>query len=165
MIAGAQETIIMARLDSKCDAGGERCHWVQAQAGPDPTLPKTGSKAHRTKSRQAAVQRCARRAEEAGPPAENHAPPSKIAGEKNPTASPATPLSPTVRQALEDSGVFKSLFSEIAHAGWSDEELLALVAWSRADNPKKPGGLFMVRLHSGLNPPESYYSPPAPTVA
>jgi len=67
-----------------------------------------------------------------------------------------------VRQALEDIGVFKSLFSEIAHAGWSDEELLAPAAWSRADNPKKPGGLFMVRLRSGLNPPESYYNLPCP---
>jgi hypothetical protein len=33
-----------------------------------------------------------------------------------------------VRQALEDSGVFCTLFSEVACAGWSDEELLALVA-------------------------------------
>ena len=67
-----------------------------------------------------------------------------------------------MRQALEDSGVFSSLFSEVSRAGWSDEELLALVAWCRADNTKKPGGLFMVRLRSGLNPPESYYYPPCP---
>ena len=77
-------------------------------------------------------------------------------------AARASPLSSEVLAALEASGVFSSLYSEVAKAGWSDAELLALAAWCQSDNPKKPGGLFMVRLRSGLTPPEVYFHPPCP---
>ena len=130
---------------------------VQLQSGSDPPLPKARSKAHRTRSPKAADPASG------GSPSENRRPPLKTTGGKNPAASPPGELSPAVRQALADSGVFKSLFPEVSRAGWSDEELLALLAWSRADNPKRPGGLFMVRLRSGLTPPEAYYAPPCPT--
>ena len=90
-----------------------------------------------------------------------------MAPEKGPaeggSASARTELSAKVRESLEAIGVFNTLFPEVARAGWNDDELLALAAWCRTDNLKRPGGLFIVRLRGGLTAPDDYFQPPCPS--
>jgi len=87
-----------------------------------------------------------------------------MAPEKGPaeggSASARTELSAKVQESLLAIGVFNTLFPEVARTGWNDDELLALAAWCRADNLKRPGGLFIVRLRGGLTPPDDYFHPP-----
>ena len=71
--------------------------------------------------------------------------------EKNPQ------LPHDLENTLIEAGVFSFLLPEVARAGWQNDDLLALLTWCEADNPEKPGGLFMVRLRAGVVVPGKYY--------
>jgi hypothetical protein len=89
-------------------------------------------------------------------------PPDFNKGRRNSERSPATPstLDPEVARALLEAGVFSFLLPEVSQAGWKEDDLLALMAWCQADNPERPGGLFMARLRAGAEVPERYHEKP-----
>ena len=66
-------------------------------------------------------------------------------------------FSEVVRTALLDAGIFSFLFGEVAQAGRSEKDLLALLSWCQEDYPERPGGIFMVRLRAGAQVPARYY--------
>lgn len=69
--------------------------------------------------------------------------------------NPALP--PDVSSALIQAGVFSFLLPEVARAGWKEADLLALLAWCQADQPGRPGGLFITRLRGGAVVPARFY--------
>ena len=64
--------------------------------------------------------------------------------------------------ALLAAHIFRGLLPEIISHGCSDEDLLALLAWVREDQPKSPAGLFMARLRLHAEPPDEYYQEACP---
>jgi len=74
--------------------------------------------------------------------------------------SAAPDLSPAALEGLRKAGVFAALFPEVAASGFSEEDLLALIAWAAEDNPQRPGGLIIARLRRRQKAPDCYYQPP-----
>ncbi len=77
-----------------------------------------------------------------------------------PAPGGAPDLSPAALEGLRKAGVFAALFPEVAASGFSEEDLLALIAWAAEDNPQRPGGLIIARLRRRQKAPDCYYQPP-----
>ena len=88
--------------------------------------------------------------------------PQKIAkfSKQKPQRKPMRALSPELRKNLVEAGVFPVLLDEIAVSQYSEEELVALLAWSTHDQPDNPAPLLMGRLRVLANPPKMYRQPP-----
>ena len=71
-------------------------------------------------------------------------------------------LPPSLRENLLEPEVYTFLMDEIAVIPYSEDELVALLAWSSHDQPDKPDPLFMSRLRFQANLPKLYRQPPCP---
>ena len=89
---------------------------------------------------------------------------------KRPLKDSALPDAPdlpgSLVEALREAGLFASLVPEVARLaqrdGYSEADLLALLAWCRADEPKRPAALFIGRLRAGGRAPLEFAQPACP---
>jgi hypothetical protein len=67
-------------------------------------------------------------------------------GKHKPLRRPNRALSAGLRQQILEAGVFPNLLEEIAASSYSEEDLRALLVWSKQGNPDSLAGLFIYRL-------------------
>ncbi len=68
-------------------------------------------------------------------------------------------LSPSLREKLLSANVFPGLLNEVAASHYSEEDLLALLAWCTHDQPDNPAPLLIGRLREASTPPDMYRQP------
>lgn len=98
-------------------------------------------------------------------PSVNHPPPAPRESRSQPEEEEQDLVygfSSELSQSLRKTGVFRQLWPEVARAGRTDPEILALLRWSQDSGSETPGALFMSRLRSGASPPARYLQPPCP---
>jgi hypothetical protein len=90
--------------------------------------------------------------------------PQKIAKycKKKPLRKSLRVLSPNLREKLLTANVFPGLLNEVAASHYSEEDLLALLAWCTPDQPDNPAPLLIGRLRVFSTPPDIYRQPPCP---
>jgi hypothetical protein len=79
---------------------------------------------------------------------------------RKPARQPPRELSPGLSDRLLAAGVFKGLLDEVARSRYSEEDLLALLAWSEAEHTSSTAGLFMYHVRARDSLPEAYQQPP-----